>query len=361
MHVVLVAGARPNFMKIAPILAEMRKAREEGADIQYTLVHTGQHYDKNLSDHFFEDLGIPDPDFNLNVGSGSHARQTAAIMCAFEDVLAGLTADLVMVVGDVNSTLACSITAKKLGIKVAHVEAGLRSRDLSMPEEINRMVTDSISDYFFTTSDQANRNLLNAGVVKERIFFVGNTMIDTLVRELPRIKPPDLLKHVDISRYVLVTIHRPSNVDDTDLLFNTLDSLSQLLSDKDIVFPVHPRTWKSLTGYSIPKNLHLCDPLRYHEFLYLVKNAWLVITDSGGIQEETTYLRVPCITLRENTERPETVTIGSNHLVGNNMILLKELIDELRSGNWKVGVIPPKWEGRAAERIVSSLMGIDNF
>jgi UDP-N-acetylglucosamine 2-epimerase (non-hydrolysing) len=324
-------------------------------------VHTGQHYDKNLSDTFFEELNIPVPDSNLNVKSGSQAEQTASIMIGFEKELQQNPCDLVMVVGDVTSTLACTIVAKKANIKVAHVEAGIRSGDMKMPEEINRIVTDSLTDYFFTTSTSANNNLIKLGVSKHQIFFVGNVMIDTLTKNESQFKKPKLWNRLNLKekKYFVVTLHRPSNVDEEHLLSRLITQIAKLGIDYPIIFPVHPRTKKILENLSLNlENLHYVSPLGYLEFNYLVKHAFAVFTDSGGITEETTVLNVPCITLRENTERPETCEIGTNVLVGNDLGKLTEAFKVLLSGNWKQGQIPELWDGQASKRIVNHLVEI---
>jgi UDP-N-acetylglucosamine 2-epimerase (non-hydrolysing) len=355
MKITLVAGARPNFMKIAPILRAIEGAASRGEDIQYRLVHTGQHYDKAMSGSFFEQLGIPEPNVNLECGGGSHAEQTAAIMVAFEKELMAHPCDWVVVVGDVTSTMACSISAKKLHIKVAHVEGGIRSGDITMPEEINRLVTDSITDVFFTTSEVANGNLRKAGVSEESIVFVGNTMIDTLLRHendfvAPAFWEVESLKKGD---YLVMTLHRPSNVDDADQLRSIFEVIDDELKDYKVVFPVHPRTRKNMESFGIkPINVVMAEPLGYFEFNYLVKNAKGVITDSGGITEETTVMGVPCITMRNSTERPETVDIGTNELIGTDPENLRKALKQLLSGQWKKGNIPPMWDGKTAERIV---------
>lgn len=357
----VVAGARPNFMKIAPIIEAIRNRPETG--LRYRLVHTGQHYDQRMSGDFFEQLGIPKPDHNLEVGSGTQAEQTAAIMVRYEKLLLEKPSDLCLVVGDVTSTMACSIAAQKLGVPVAHVEGGIRSGDWSMPEEINRMVTDAITNYFFTTSEVANQNLRKAGVSEERIFFVGNTMIDTLLRQMPRLRPPAVWADEQLAdhRFIVVTLHRPANVDAPDKLRAMIDAIIEGTPDTKLVFPVHPRTRKTLAalGYSADTaadgRLVLCEPLPYLEFNFLVKNAMAVITDSGGITEEATVMGVPCLTLRDTTERPETVTIGTNELAGTDPSALAPHLQRLFAGNWKRGAVPPMWDGKAAERIVESL------
>jgi len=355
MNITIVAGARPNFMKIAPIIDAIKRKRDKGFNINYRLVHTGQHYDKNLSDTFFKELNIPFPNINLEVKSGSQAEQTAAIMIGFENELKENPCDLVMVVGDVTSTMACTIVAKKAGIKVAHVEAGIRSGDMRMPEEINRIVTDSLTDYFFTTTTLANQNLINLGISKQNIFFVGNVMIDTLRKNENKLVKPGIWDNVELQakRYIVLTLHRPSNVDEQLQLKTLITQIVSLGENYPIIFPVHPRTKKMLEDLDLSfSNLHYVDPLGYLEFNYLVKNAFAVLTDSGGITEETTVMNVPCITLRENTERPETCEIGTNVLVGTDPEKISDAFKILLSGKWKQGVVPELWDGKAAERIV---------
>jgi UDP-N-acetylglucosamine 2-epimerase (non-hydrolysing) len=360
MLVDIIAGARPNFMKIAPLVAAIRQANKQGKDIQYRLVHTGQHYDQKLSQTFFDQLNIPKPDLNLEVGSGTQAVQTANVMVKYEVVVTSLKPDLVLVVGDVNSTMACAIVAKKMGIKVAHVEAGIRSLDWSMPEEVNRVVTDAITDYFFTTTTGAGANLRKAGVSQDAIFLVGNTMIDTLLRNLPNVRQPDFWNtyHLQEQRYVVCTLHRPNNVDEAEGLHQLIWEIGKSADTLPVVFPVHPRTRKNLPTSDLPDNIILTEPLGYLEFIYLVKQALAVVTDSGGIQEETTVLRVPCITLRDNTERPETVEVGTNELIGTDPQRIKPTFDTLFAGNWKQGEIPDHWDGKAGERIVRHLVSI---
>lgn len=361
MILTIVAGARPNFMKIAPIIDAIKLKQKQGIDINFRLVHTGQHYDKNLSDTFFEELNIPFPDVNLEVKSGTQAEQTAAIMIGFETDLKQNPTDLVLVVGDVTSTMACAIVAKKGGVKVAHVEAGIRSGDLRMPEEINRMVTDSLTDYFFTTSTYANANLKKLGFSDEQIFFVGNVMIDTLRKNEQRLKQPILWNNLRLKekKYMVMTLHRPSNVDEEQQLKALISQIVTLGKDYPIIFPVHPRTKKLLQDLDLNfENLHYVEPLGYLEFNYLVKHSFAMLTDSGGITEETTVMNVPCITLRENTERPETCEIGTNVLVGNDPKKIAKAFRELLSGNWKKGQIPELWDGKAAERIVEHLVKI---
>lgn len=360
-HITLIAGARPNFMKIAPLIHAIKKAQSEGVDIAYRLVHTGQHYDKQMSDTFFEELNIPTPDANLGCGGGSQAQQTAAIMVAFEKELMENPTDLVLVVGDVTSTMACSIVAKKLNIKVAHVEAGIRSYDMTMPEEINRMVTDSITDYFFTTTRWASSNLVKAGIGEDRIYLVGNVMIDTLLANIDRFVKPVIFDELQLQEkgYIMLTLHRPANVDETNHLKALMTEIVENAKGLPIIFPIHPRTAKLFAELGIEApNLHIVSPMGYLEFNYMVKRALAVLTDSGGITEETTVMGVPCITLRDNTERPETCEIGTNELIGTNPDNIAPAFATLLSGNWKKGDIPELWDGKAAERIVEILMGL---
>lgn len=358
MKITIVAGARPNFMKISPIIKAIQKRQAEGASIEYRLVHTGQHYDKKMSADFFEQLGIPEPHANLEAGGGTQAEQTAAIMVRFEKELMEHRPNLILVVGDVTSTMACTITAKKLCIDAVHVEAGIRSGDMTMPEEINRIVTDSITDHFFTTSEVANQHLRHSGVGEERIHFVGNTMIDSLIGNLERLLKPALWddQSLQSGKYILLTLHRPANVDDPANLDHLLSTIMQCTGDLPVVFPVHPRTKKILDGigFNNPK-LVLAEPMPYLEFIYMVKNALAIITDSGGITEEATVLGVPCMTMRDSTERPETITMGTNELVGTDPAKLVPYLDKVMTGNWKKGAIPPLWDGKTAERIVSKL------
>ncbi len=359
MRITIVAGARPNFIKIAPIIKAIEKKQDNGALVSYRLVHTGQHYDKNLSDTFFEELNIPFPNANLEVKSGSQAEQTAAIMIAFEKELLNHPSDLVLVVGDVNSTMACAIVAKKLNIKVCHVEAGIRSGDMTMPEEINRIVTDSITDYFFTTSIWAGENLIKTGVDPLNIHFVGNVMIDTLYQNLDRITPPSFWEEYKLEKenYVILTLHRPSNVDQEHELVQLLKGIDALVQDKKIVFPIHPRT-KAILGESNFdfKNIIMVEPQGYLNFMYLIKNSFAVISDSGGISEETTVLGIPCFTMRNSTERPETISIGTNTLVGTSIIQLRKSYTEfIQNGIRKAG-IPDLWDGCASERIIDLLL-----
>ena len=426
----LIAGARPNFMKVAPIIKAI-KAFNEGLQvtgyglrvtgdglrdankrIEYRLVHTGQHYDKNMSDTFFEELGIPAPDVNLGCGGGTQAEQTAAIMVAFEKELTAHPADIVMVVGDVTSTMACSIVAKKLNTKVCHVEAGIRSWDLTMPEEINRMVTDSLADYMFTTSEVANRNLVRQGAelveslelrversskvdsgeslpedkyanqrIQQRVWHVGNVMIDTLLANRARFRKPQVWDTLGLQEkeYIVMTMHRPANVDEENHLRALMEQIIDNVHGLPVIFPIHPRTAKLLLGERTAKglqdaslqdaslqdaskmlqerwpNLHIVEPMGYLEFNYLVERAKAVVTDSGGITEETTVMGVPCITLRDNTERPETCTVGTNELIGTNPAAIKPALDKLFAGEWKKGAIPELWDGHTAERIIAIL------
>lgn len=361
MRITIIAGARPNFIKIAPIIDAIKVSIIGGIDISYRLVHTGQHYDKNMSESFFKQLGIPVPNVNLKCGGGTQAEQTANIMVKFERELLDNPADLVVVVGDVTSTMACTIVAKKLNTKVAHVEAGIRSGDMTMPEEINRIVTDSLSDYFFTTSRLASDNLVKQGINSEKIFFVGNTMIDTLIKQRSRFSKPEIWDHIglEVKSYIVLTLHRPSNVDGEYKLKELLEEIEKQSRELNIVFPVHPRTAKKLTeiGFKSPK-MSFVEPLSYLEFNYLVERAKCVITDSGGITEETTVLGVPCITLRDRTERPETVTVGTNELIGINPAALAPYMNILFSGNWKKGNIPELWDGQTSTRIIDILNNI---
>ncbi|MFN2262390.1 MAG: non-hydrolyzing UDP-N-acetylglucosamine 2-epimerase [Psychroflexus sp.] len=363
MKITIVAGARPNFMKIAPIIDAVKSAKAKGKKIDFRLVHTGQHYDKNLSDTFFEELNIPHPHINLEIKSGSQAEQTAQIMTKFEVEIQNHVPNLVLVVGDVTSTMACAIVAKKQHIDVAHVEAGIRSGDLKMPEEINRMLTDSITDYFFTTTELANKNLLNSGKSKDQIFLVGNVMIDTLFNNLVKLKKPSFWDDFKLEEksYFVMTLHRPSNVDEEKLLKDLIFNIVEKSNGKPIIFPVHPRTKKLLQNLNINfNNLHLVEPQGYLSFIYLIKNAFAVLTDSGGITEETTMLNVPCITFRDTTERPETCEIGTNKLVGSDTYQINQAFGILNSGSWKKGQAPHLWDGKAAKRIISHLLEIYN-
>ena len=346
MKVLNVVGARPNFMKIAPIIEQMKKA----ADLDSILVHTGQHYSEGMSDVFFRELEIPVPDIHLGVGSGTHAEQTARIMVEFERVCANEKPDLVVVVGDVNSTMACAIVAAKLVIPVAHVEAGLRSFDRAMPEEINRVVTDALASLLFTTSRDADENLEHEGIDASKIFFVGNVMIDTLLKHRRKAVALQIQKP---NHYALVTLHRPSNVDDPNVLGRILEALEEISKSIPVLFPIHPRTAKSIRDFALPINgIRTMDPLGYLEFLNLEASATVVLTDSGGLQEETTILGVPCLTLRNNTERPVTITHGTNTIVGTNKARILEAFRRILNGDWKPSGPPEFWDGHAAERIV---------
>lgn len=361
MNITLVAGTRPNFIKIAPIIDAIKVIQKQGSKIYYRLVHTGQHYDKNLSDTFFDELNIPPPDINLEVKSGSQATQTGAIMIGFEKELQQNPCDLVIVVGDVTSTMACTIVAKKAHIKVAHVEAGIRSQDMQMPEEINRIVTDSLTDYFFTTTKHACQNLLDLGIKENQIFFVGNVMIDTLRKHEEHFQQPKLWRDLGLSdkKYLIMTLHRPSNVDEEKRLRILISQIVSLSKNYSIIFPVHPRTKRLLNRLNLNfDNLHYVDPLGYLEFNYLVKHAFAVLTDSGGITEETTVMNVPCLTFRENTERPETCNIGTNILVGNDLEKITKAFNTLHSGTWKQGGVPELWDGKAADRIINHITEI---
>ena len=417
MKITLIAGARPNFMKVAPIIKAIKahnkglpvtgdRLRDANKLIEYRLVHTGQHYDKNMSDTFFEELGIPAPDVNLGCGGGTQTEQTAHIMVAFEKELMANPTDIVLVVGDVTSTMACSIVAKKLNTKVCHVEAGIRSWDLTMPEEINRMVTDSLADYMFTTSDVANRNLIRQGAelvesgemrvessskveggkslpedkyayerVPQRVWHVGNVMIDTLLANRSRFRKPEVWDELKLheKQFVVMTMHRPANVDEENHLRAMMEQIIDNVHGLPVIFPIHPRTAKlfyGLWGSGAPDradshagdelakrlpNLHIVEPMGYLEFNYLVERAKAVVTDSGGITEETTVMGVPCITLRDNTERPETCTVGTNELIGTNPAAIKPALDKLFAGEWKKGAIPELWDGHTAERIIAIL------
>lgn len=357
MKILHVGGARPNFMKIAPIMREMAKYPDEFEQI---LVHTGQHYDANMSQVFFDELDLPRPDVNLNVGSGTHAWQTAQIMQRFEPVLMDYKPDWVLVSGDVNSTIACALVAAKLGVKVAHIESGLRSFDRTMPEEINRLLTDQISDLLFTPSRDADENLLREGIAPEKIRFVGNVMIDTLVRLVPKAEArwPSLRDQYHLDRYILVTLHRPSNVDQPDTLAEIIAALTEISQEIPVLFPVHPRTRKQISNLNLPHNnnrLILTAPMGYLDFLVMQMHAVMLLTDSGGIQEETTYLGVPCLTARPNTERPVTVTHGTNRLVASRRDNIMDAVrDALKASSTRKSA-PELWDGMTADRISRSL------
>lgn len=358
--VLSVVGTRPNFIKIAPLIREIRKHQQ----ISHTLVHTGQHYDKPMNKLFFDELKIPNPDINLGVGSASDAAQTAKIMLEFEKILIKKKPDLVIVVGDVNSTLAAAITAKKCGIKVAHVEAGLRSFDMTMPEELNRIVTDHISDFLFTTEESGNVHLINEGIGKNKIHFVGNVMIDTLLSHKEAAKKSKAMQNLNLAKggYAVLTLHRPSNVDSKDSLEKVFSILEQIQKKIKVIFPAHPRTLKNIEKFSLSqkikkqKNLVMTGPAGYLDFLCLMSNSKFVITDSGGIQEETTVLGVPCITLRDNTERPVTVEEGTNMLVSTDKDKIIEASKKIINGTDVKGKMPKLWDGKAAERIANILL-----
>lgn len=354
----LIAGTRPNFMKIAPIVRALQARRAAGGRLRWRLVHTGQHYDARMSGDFFSQLGIPEPDVNLEVGSGTQAEQTGGIMVGYERLLLANRSDACLVVGDVTSTMACAIAARKLGVPVAHVEAGIRSGDRTMPEETNRVVTDAITDWFFTTSETANGNLRRSGVEHASIFFVGNTMIDTLLHERARFRPADFWNGLGLERggYAVLTLHRPANVDEPARFARFLHAVVEGLRGLPVVFPVHPRTARTLAALgSAPSALHVVEPQPYLEFIHLIENARVVVTDSGGVTEETTVLGVPCVTLRDSTERPETVTVGTNVLIGTDPAAIAPALAPLFAGGWKKGGIPDRWDGRAGERIVATL------
>lgn len=361
IQIVCVVGARPNFVKMAPLVHHIQK--EWGDHFQTTLVHTGQHYDEKLSQVFFDELHLPRPDVNLCVGPGSQIRQIAQIMERFEDFLLAKKPDLVLVVGDVSSTLATALTAEKLGIKVAHVEAGLRSFDREMPEETNRILTDQLSDFLFVTEEGAIQNLLNEGCAKEKIFFVGNVMIDALMSHVQEADRSTILDRLQVTpkNYALMTLHRPVNVDKKEGIEKVLYTLSQIQKRIHVVFPIHPRTQHRIEEFGLKstlldlKNVTTCDPVGYLDFLRLMRDSKMVLTDSGGIQEETTVLGVPCLTLRENTERPVTVTEGSNLLIGTDPQKVVEAVADILEGRGKKGKIPSLWDGRAAHRIVEIL------
>jgi UDP-N-acetylglucosamine 2-epimerase (non-hydrolysing) len=377
MKIMSIAGARPNFMKLAAIARAIEKHNLASGDFQiikHIIVHTGQHYDAKMSQSFFDDLGIPKPDINLEVGSGSHAAQTAEIMKRFEPVLIDEQPDILLVVGDVNSTIACCLVAAKIEYPktsvmrrpiIVHVEAGLRSFDKDMPEEINRILTDSISDLLFTTEQECFSHLQREGIASEKIHFVGNVMIDTLRQHLARADISNIRQLLGIeSQYGLVTLHRPSNVDKIENLKPLIDCLHEISRQRHLVFSVHPRTRNSLVKFGLwqamedTPTMTLAEPLGYLDFLHLIKNASLVITDSGGIQEETTVLKIPCVTLRENTERPSTVSLGTNYLIGTDPAKILDTVNEILQGRGKKGKTPPLWDGKSGERIVAILLEI---
>jgi len=352
--IISVVGARPNFMKIAPIHRAFQKYEE---DINHLICHTGQHYDEKMSKIFFDDLELPKPDFYLGVGSGSHAEQTGTIMIEFEKILIKENPDLIIVVGDVNSTIACSLTASKLNIPTVHVEAGLRSFDRKMPEEVNRILTDTIAEYLFVTEKSGLINLKNEGISEDKVFFVGNVMIDSLIHFLPTTRTSKILDQLKIKtkNYVLVTLHRPSNVDEKENLISLVNLLNNISLKRKVVFPIHPRTKNNLVAFGILSSLNpnviLTEPVGYIDFITLIKNCELILTDSGGIQEESTYLGVQCITIRTTTERPVTIEMGTNQLVGDDYNKAEQVAIEVLNGKKKQGKIPEKWDGKTAERI----------
>jgi len=366
LKVIVVAGARPNFMKVQPFLrriAEYNLQRQpDTIGIDVRLVHTGQHYDENMSEVYFRELGINRPDFNLGVGSGSHAVQTAHILTGFETVCEREKPDWVVVVGDVNSTMACTLVCSKMGIRVAHIEAGLRSYDRTMPEEINRLVTDALAELLLTPSEDAGENLRREGVPGYKIKFVGNIMIDSLLDNLPKARSSGILADLKLDpfRFVYVTLHRPANVDDRESLSTILTEVERLSNRLPVVFPIHPRTRGKMKDFGISygadKGLFLLEPLGYHASLCLTENARLVLTDSGGLQEEATFFRTPCLTLRPNTERPVTMTLGSNRLT--KLETLRDDVTEALAGPGRKGIIPPLWDGRAAERTLHHLLAV---
>lgn len=352
MNIFHIVGARPNFMKVAPVLNALKGRKS----VEQTLIHTGQHYDANMSDVFFQQLGIPAPDVNLAVGSGTHAKQTAEIMIRLEPIVLERQPDMVLVYGDVNSTVATALVCAKLGVQIGHVEAGLRSFDRTMPEEINRHMTDQLADLLFTPSEDGDENLRREGIPATKIFFVGNVMIDSLVRLLPLAKKTSTDSVP--KRYALVTLHRPANVDDSVTLKGILESLLEVNRDLAVVFPAHPRTRKRISDFGLNAGqLLLLDPLPYVDFLGLQSRATVVITDSGGIQEETTYLGIPCLTVRENTERPITVSMGTNVLVGRDRDKLRSELSRALVGDPQKRTVPPLWDGHAGERIAEVLVG----
>jgi UDP-N-acetylglucosamine 2-epimerase (non-hydrolysing) len=361
LKILIIAGARPNFMKVAPIIKHIRQRPvTDGVEVGYRLVHTGQHYDEKMSDVFFGELGIPAPDINLGVGSGSHAVQTANVMTKFETVCEKEKPDWILVVGDVNSTMACTLVGAKMNIKVAHVEAGLRSFDRTMPEEVNRLVTDALADLLLTPSSDGDENLKREGVSESKIKLVGNVMIDALIANLEQARNRNLLEKLGVTAkdFVYVTLHRPSNVDEQASLTAIMSELKLLASQMPVVFPIHPRTRKMCAQFGITidgyKGLRILEPIGYHDSLKLTENARLVLTDSGGLQEESTYFRTPCLTLRPNTERPITLTMGSNRLT--NLDKLSADLDTVLKKPLHFGKVPPLWDGRASERIINTIV-----
>jgi UDP-N-acetylglucosamine 2-epimerase (non-hydrolysing) len=357
--IISVVGARPNFMKVAPIHKSFQSYNNK---VDHRICHTGQHYDKNMSKIFFEDLELPHPDYYLGVGSGSHSVQTAKIMIEFEKVLLAERPDMIIVVGDVNSTIACSLVASKLGIRVVHIEAGLRSFDRTMPEEINRILTDTISDYLFVSEPSGLRNLKHEGVPESKVHLVGNVMIDSLITYLPKTNQSNIFSvlGVEKNKYILITLHRPSNVDSEEFLRKLVNVLNTLSNRTHIVFPVHPRTQKNMEQLKLnellSENVIITNPIGYIDFLALTKESTLIITDSGGIQEESTFLGVQCITVRENTERPITVELGTNQLIGTDLDAVQRAAESVLDGNIKRGRIPELWDGKVAQRITKILL-----
>jgi UDP-N-acetylglucosamine 2-epimerase (non-hydrolysing) len=357
----IIVGARPNFIKVAAIINELQIRLNKGMDIGYRLIHTGQHYDKRMSGIFFEELNIPFPNINLGVGHGNNAQQVATIIDRYSNVLHEQRPDMVIVSGDVNSTVACALATKKTdpSISLAHVEAGLRSRDRLMPEEMNRILTDSISDYFFTTSRSANDNLLDENVAPEKIFFVGNTMIDTLKNNINKFKKPAIWDSLQLAKkeYIVLTLHRHANISEAKTLKSLLEAVGESSRGLPVIFPVHPHTAKMMESFGIfPSKICMIEPMGYLEFNYLVKHSKAVVTDSGGISEETTVMNVPCMTLRSNTERPETCTIGTNLLLGNSHIHnIERAFERLFKNEWQIGKTPELWDGDAAKRIVDTI------
>jgi UDP-N-acetylglucosamine 2-epimerase (non-hydrolysing) len=353
----VIAGARPNFMKIAAIIHALQRAMIRGSNLTYRLIHTGQHYDNNMSGSFFEELGIPTPNVSFSLGGGTNLQQVAGIILKYERLLRDCPSDLCLVVGDVSSTVSCAIAAQYLGVPVAHVEAGIRSNDWAMPEELNRILTDSISNWYFTTSEYANINLKSQGIDADRIFFVGNTMIDTLLSNRLKFRSPTFWNkyQLNVRNYLVLTLHRPSNVDEVEKLSSIIKIISDGTNGMRVIFPVHPRTRKTLDAIGpIKDNFILTEPMSYHEFMFIVENSKGIITDSGGISEEATVLNIPCLTLRDSTERPETVEIGTNILATCEEEILRA-ISSMIDGDWKQGGIPALWDGCAAERVVRHL------
>ena len=358
MNLHLIAGARPNFLKIASITDAITKSTH---NINFKIIHTGQHFDKNLSEIFFDQLNIPKIDINFNCGGGTSIEQISKIMISYEQYIKKNIPDYTIVVGDVNSTVACSIVAKSYLVKVIHIEAGIRSNDHSMPEEINRILTDSITDLAFVTSQTAVNNLIYSGFKRKNIFLVGNTMVDTLINNINRFQKPKFFDKIglELKKYFVLTLHRPSNVDSYQKLNDFLNYFNEKLDNYKIIFPIHPRTKQNINNKLLLKNIIFCDPLGYLEFNYLVKNSFAVITDSGGITEETTIMNIPCLTIRENTERPETISEGTNELIGVNIKKFNPYFKKLFDGKWKSGKSPKYWDGKTGERIINKLIELN--